>query len=90
MKLPNYLEFIKEGLIKIQPYDVVLRKVNFLPNNLIYSIDYTQSDNLIHFEIMFFNKLSDITKTFDAIESYFINMMRWSPSNNIEIVEKEC
>ena len=40
MKLLNYLEFIKEGLIKTQPADVVLRKVIFLPNNLIYGINY--------------------------------------------------
>lgn len=80
MKLLNYLEFIKEGLIKTQPADVVLRKVIFLPNNLIYVINYTKSDNLIHFEILFFNKLSEISKTFDAIESYFINMMGWFPS----------
>lgn len=80
MKLLNYLEFIKEGLIKTQPADVVLRKVIFLPNNLIYGINYTKSDNLIHFEILFFNKLSEISKTFDAIESYFINMMGWFPS----------
>lgn len=79
MKLLNYLEFIKEGLIKTQPADVVLRKVIFLPNNLIYVINYTKSDNLIHFEILFFNKLSEISKTFDAIESYFINMMGWFP-----------
>ena len=80
MNLLNYLEFIKEGLIKTQPADVVLRKVIFLPNNLIYVINYTKSDNLIHFEILFFNKLSEISKTFDAIESYFINMMGWFPS----------
>jgi hypothetical protein len=80
MKLLNYLEFIKEGLITTQPADVVLRKVNFLPNNLIYGINHTKSDNLIHFEILFFNKLSEISKTFDAIESYFINMMGWFPS----------
>ena len=80
MNLLNYLEFIKEGLIKTQPADVVLRKVIFLPNNLIYVINYTKSDNLIHFEISFFNKLSEISKTFDAIESYFINMMGWFPS----------
>lgn len=80
MKLLNYLEFIKEGLINTQPADVVLRKVIFLPNNLIYSINHTKSDNLIHFEILFFNKLSEVSKTFDAIESYFINMMGWFPS----------
>jgi hypothetical protein len=80
MKLLNYLEFIKEGLITTQPADVVLRKVNFLPNNLIYGINHTKSDNLIYFEILFFNKLSEISKTFDAIESYFINMMGWFPS----------
>ncbi len=80
MNLLNYLEFIKEGLIKTQPADVVLRKVIFLPNNLIYGIRHTKSDNLIHFEISFFNKLSEISKTFDAIESYFINMMGWFPS----------
>lgn len=80
MILINYLEFIKEGLIKTQPADVVLRKVIFLPNNLIYGINHTKSDNLIHFEILFFNKLSEVSKTFDAIESYFINMMGWFPS----------
>ena len=79
MILLNYLEFIKEGLIKTQPADVVLRKVIFLPNNLIYGIRHTKSDNLIHFEISFFNKLSEISKTFDAIESFFINMMGWFP-----------
>ena len=80
MILLNYLEFIKEGLIKTQPADVVLRKVNFLPKNLIWGIRHTESDNLIHFEILFFNKLAEISKTFDAIESYFINMMGWFPS----------
>ena len=80
MKLLNYLEFIKEGLIKTHPYDIVLNKVQFLPKNIIYNIKYTQSDNLIHFEISYFNKLSEISKTFDAIESYFINMMGWFPS----------
>lgn len=83
MKLLNYLEFIKEGLIKTQPSDIVLRKVNFLPNNLIYKINHTESDNLINLEIFFFNKLSEISKTFDVIESYFINMMGWFPSNMI-------
>jgi hypothetical protein len=80
MNLLNYLGFLKEGLINTQPPEVILRKVNFLPNNLIYGINYTKSDNLIHFEILFFNKLSEISKTFDAIESYFINMMGWFPS----------
>lgn len=80
MILLNYLEFIKEGLIKTQPADVVLRKVGFLPKNLIWGIRHTESDNLIHFEILFFNKLAEISKTFDAIESYFINMMGWFPS----------
>jgi len=81
MRLLNYLDFVKEGLITTQPYDIVLRKVIFLPKNLIYNIRYTQTDNLIHFEISHFNKLSEISKTFDAIESYFINMMGWFPSN---------
>jgi hypothetical protein len=80
MKLLNYLNFLKEGLINTQPPEVVLRKVNFLPNNLIYGIRHTESDNLIHFEILFFNKLSEISKAFDAVESYFINMMGWFPS----------
>jgi hypothetical protein len=83
MKLLNYLDFVKEGLITTQPYDIVLRKVIFLPNNLIYNIKHTQTDNLIHFEISHFNKLSDISNTFDAIESYFINMMGWFPSTMI-------
>jgi hypothetical protein len=78
--LLNYLDFIKEGLIKTQSADIVLRKVSFLPKNLIYGIRHTKSDNLIHFEILFFNKLSEVSKTFDAIESYFINMMGWFPS----------
>ena len=80
MKLLNYLDFINEGLIKTHPYNIVLNKVNFLPNNLIYNINYTQSDNIIHFEILYFNKLSEVSKTFDVIESYFINMMGWFPS----------
>jgi hypothetical protein len=80
MILLNYLDFIKEGLIKTQSADIVLRKVSFLPKNLIYGIRHTKSDNLIHFEILFFNKLSEVSKTFDAIESYFINMMGWFPS----------
>lgn len=79
MKLLNYLDYLKEGLINTQPADVVLRKVIFLPNNLIWGIRHTKSDNLIHFEILFFNKLTEISKTFDAIESYFINMMGWFP-----------
>lgn len=83
MKLLNYLEFIKEGLITTQPSEIVLDKVGFLPKNLIYQIRHTQSDNLIHFEISHFNKLSEISKTFDAIESYFINMMGWFPSTMI-------
>jgi hypothetical protein len=83
MKLLNYLDFISEGLIKTQPYNIVLNKVNFLPNNLIYNIKHTKSDNLINFQIFYFNKLSDISKTFDAIESYFINMMGWFPSTMI-------
>lgn len=83
MKLLNYLDFINEGLIKTHPYNIVLNKVNFLPNNLIYNIKHTKSDNLIHFEILHFNKLSDISTTFDAIESYFINMMGWFPSTMI-------
>lgn len=81
MIIIKYLEFLKEGLIKTQPADVVLRKVIFLPKNLIYGINHTKSDNLIHFEILFFNKLSEISETFNAIESYFINMMGWFPSN---------
>ena len=81
MKLLNYLDFVKEGLITTQSSDIVLNKVQFLPNNLIYNIKHTKSDNLIHFEILYFNKLSEISKTFDAIESYFINMMGWFPSN---------
>jgi len=80
MILLNYLDFIKEGLIKTQPANIVLSKVNFLPSNLIYNINYTDFDNLIHFEVIFFNKISEISKTFDAIESYFINMMGWFPS----------
>ena len=83
MRLLNYLDFIKEGLIITQPYEVVLDKVNFLPNHLIYNIIHKKSDNLIHFEISYFNKLSEISKTFDAIESYFINMMGWFPSTMI-------
>jgi hypothetical protein len=81
MKLLNYLNFLKEGLINTQSSDIVLNKVKFLPNNLIYNIKHTKSDNLIHFEISYFNKLSEISKTFDVIESYFINMMGWFPSN---------
>ena len=34
MKLLNYLDIINEGLIKTHPYNIVLNKVNFLPNNL--------------------------------------------------------
>jgi len=83
MKLLNYLDFVKEGLINTQPYNVVLSKVKFLPNHLIYNIKQTDSDNLIHFEISYFNKLSEISKTFDVIESYFINMMGWFPSTMI-------
>jgi len=83
MKLLNYLDFISEGLIKTHPYNIVLNKVDFLPNNLIYNIKHTKYDNLINFEILYFNKLSDISKTFDAIESYFINMMGWFPSTMI-------
>jgi hypothetical protein len=81
MKLLNYLEFIKEGLIKTQPSNIVLNKIIFLPSNLIYNIRHTKSDNIIHFNILYFNKLSNISETFDAIESYFINMMGWFPSN---------
>src|SRR5690606_35327001 len=55
----------------------------FLPKHLIYKIRHTNSDNLIHFEISYFNKISDISKTFDTIESYFINMMGWFPSTMI-------
>jgi len=83
MKLLNYLDFISEGLIKTHPYNIVLNKVDFLPNNLIYNIKHTKYDNLIHFEILYFNKLSDISNTFDTIESYFINMMGWFPSTMI-------
>lgn len=83
MILLNYLEFVKEGLINTQPYNVVLSKVKFLPKHLIYKIKHTDSDNLIHFEISYFNKLSEISKTFDVIESYFINMMGWFPSTII-------
>ena len=64
MKLLNYLDFISEGLIKTHPYNIVLNKVDFLPNNLIYNIKHTKYDNLIHFEILYFNKLSDISNTF--------------------------
>jgi hypothetical protein len=81
VKLLNYLEFIKEGLINTQPAEIVLDKVSFLPKNLIYQIRHTKSDNIIHFTILYFNKLSNISETFDAIESYFINMMGWFPSN---------
>jgi hypothetical protein len=80
MKLLNYLDFIKEGLIVTQPAELVLRKTNFLPNSLTFNIKHTSSDNIIHFEILNFNKLSNISETFDAIESYFTNMMGWFPS----------
>jgi len=83
VKLVNYLEFINEGLITTQPYQIVLDKVIFLPKNLIFEIRHTKSDNIIHFDILHFNKLSNISETFDAIESYFINMMGWFPSNVI-------
>lgn len=83
MKLLNYLDFISEGIIQTHPYNIVLNKVNFLPNNIIYNINHTKYDNLIHFEILYFNKLSDISNTFDTIESYFINMMGWFPSTMI-------
>jgi len=80
VKLLKYLEFIKEGLIVTQPADLVIRKIKFLPNNLIFNIKHTSSDNIIYFEILNFNKVSNISETFDAIESYFINMMGWFPS----------
>lgn len=83
MIILNYLEFLKEGLISTKGYDIVLKKTGFLPNNLIYNITYTKSDNLIHFEILYFNKLSSISDTFDSIESYFINIMGWFPSTMI-------
>jgi hypothetical protein len=83
MNLLKYLDFINEGLIKTHISDIVLNKVDFLPSNLIYNIRYTQFDNLIHFEILHFSKLSEISKTFDAIESYFINIMGWFPSTMI-------
>jgi hypothetical protein len=83
MNILNYLDFIKEGLINTKSHEIVLRKVNFLPKHLIYKIRHTNSDNLIHFEISYFNKISDISKTFDTIESYFINMMGWFPSTMI-------
>jgi hypothetical protein len=79
VKLLNYLDFIKEGLIVTQPAELVLRKTNFLPNSLTFNIKHTSSDNIIHFEILNFNKLSNISETFDAIESYFTNMMGWFP-----------
>jgi hypothetical protein len=41
VKLSNYLEFIKEGLITTQPAEIVLDKVGFLPKNLIYQSDMT-------------------------------------------------
>ena len=81
MILLNYLDFIKEGLITTQPSNIVLNKIIFLPSNLIYKIRHTESDNIIHFNILYFNKLSNISETFDSIESYFINMMGWFPSN---------
>ena len=83
MKLLNYLDFITEGLISTKDNDIVLSKVSFLPKNLIFNIRHTKSDNLIHFDILHFNKLSNISNTFDAIESYFINMMGWFPSTMI-------
>jgi len=79
MKFHNYIGFIKDGLIKTQPSEIVLNKTFILPNNIIYKINTI--DNVINFQILYFNKLSDISKTFDAIESYFINMMGWFPSN---------
>lgn len=45
MKLLNYLDFVKEGLILTQPPDLVLRKSNLLPNNLFFDIKHTPSDN---------------------------------------------
>ena len=83
MKLLNYLDFITEGLISTKDNDIVLSKVSFLPKNLIFNIRHTKSDNLIHFDILHFNKQSNISNTFDAIESYFINMMGWFPSTMI-------
>jgi hypothetical protein len=83
MILLKYLDFINEGLIKTQNSDIVLSKLHLLPNNLIYNINHTKYDNLIHFEILYFSKLSEISKTFDAIESYFINIMGWFPSTMI-------
>lgn len=83
MNILNYLDFVKEGLINTQSHEIVLRKVDFLPKHIIYNIRHTNSDNLIHFEILHFNKISDISNTFDAIESYFINMMGWFPSTMI-------
>lgn len=83
MKLLNYLDFITEGLISTKDAEIVLSKVSFLPKNLIFNIRHTKSDNLIHFEILYFNKLSNISTTFDAIESYFINIMGWFPSTMI-------
>jgi hypothetical protein len=80
VKLLNYLDFIKEGLIVTQPADLVLRKTFFLPNNLTSNTKHTSSDNVIHFEVLNFNKISNISETFDVIESYFINMMGWFPS----------
>lgn len=78
----NYYEFINDGLIKTNTYDDVLNNIDTLPNHLIYNIDH-KSNGTIYFEIEYFNKLADIYNTFEAIESYFINIMGWFPSKMI-------
>lgn len=83
MNILNYIEFLNEGLISTKDANIVISKTIFLPKNIIYDINHTKSDNLIHFKILHFNKLSEIFSTFDSIESYFINMMGWFPSTMI-------
>lgn len=76
MKLPNYLEFIKEGLIKIQPYDVGSNPNSKIDDRcVIWKIDTNGLDiNLYHDP----NYLSG---------HYLLSNI---PLSNIEIVEKEC
>lgn len=78
MKFDQYLI---EGLIKTYNIDLLLSKEKiFLSNLKIFYKITKKTNNTLEFELDNFNKISNICDVFDCIESFFINMMGWFPS----------
>lgn len=83
----NFYQYITEGLIKTHDFDVVKSKEHIFlnPLRINYDLIYYETNNTIHLEIDYFNKIQDINSTIDCIESFMVNMMGWFPSHMILI-----